>query len=95
MHPSGRLHKFFNPDRLDEVYQKCTAAEMGCVEDKRLLAEGVNRTLEPPRERRRELADRPEYVDEVLREGARLAQATARETLGEVREKMGILEAAL
>ena len=45
------LHKFFNPDRLEEVYQKCTAAEMGCVEDKRLLAEGINRTLEPLRER--------------------------------------------
>ena len=89
------LHKFFNPDRLDEVYQKCTAAEMGCVEDKRLLAEGINRTLEPLRERRRELADKPEYVDEVLRDGARRAQAIARETLGEVREKMGIQEAAL
>ena len=89
------LHKFFNPDRLEEVYQKCTAAEMGCVEDKRLLAEGINRTLEPLRERRRELADKPEYVDEVLREGARRAQAIARETLGEVREKMGIQEAAL
>ena len=89
------LHKFFNPDRLDEVYQKCTAAEMGCVEDKRLLAEGINRTLEPLRERRRELVDKPEYVDEVLREGARRAQAIARETLGEVREKMGIQEAAL
>ena len=58
------------------------------MEDKRLLAEGINRTLEPLRERRRELADKPEYVDEVLRDGARRAQAIARETLGEVREKM-------
>ena len=65
------------------------------MEDKRLLAEGINRTLEPLRERRRELADKPEYVDEVLRDGARRAQAIARETLGEVREKMGIQEAAL
>ena len=89
------LHKFFNPDRLDEVYQKCTAAEMGCVEDKRLLAERINRTLEPLRERRRELADRPEYIGEVLREGARRAQAIARDSLGEVREKMGIQEVAL
>jgi tryptophanyl-tRNA synthetase len=89
------LHKHFNPDRLDEVYQKCTSAEIGCVDDKRLLAEGINRTLEPFRERRRALAENPSYVHEVLQEGARRARIIARETLAEVLDKMGISEAAL
>ena len=89
------LHKYFNPDKLDEVYQKCTSAQIGCVEDKVLLAEGINRTLEPFRERRRELVETPGYVQEVLQEGARRARIIARETLAEVRDKMGISEAAL
>ena len=89
------LHKHFNPDKLDEVYQKCTSAEIGCVEDKHLLAEGINRTLEPFRERRRGLVEKPGYLQEVLQEGARRARTIARETLAEVREKMGISETSL
>jgi tryptophanyl-tRNA synthetase len=89
------LHRYFNPDKLEEVYQKCTTAEMGCVEDKQLLAEGINNALETFRERRRELVKKTGYVQDVLREGARSAQAIARETLAEVREKMGLSEATL
>ena len=89
------LHKYFNPDKLEEVYQKCTAAEIGCVEDKVLLAEGINRTLEPFRERRRELLEKKGYVRDVLREGASRAQAIARETLAEVRERLHLSEDAL
>ena len=77
-------------DMQGEIYQKCAAAEMGCVEDKRLLAEGINRALEPLRERRRELADRPDYIEEALQEGAGRARAIARETLAEVQDRMGI-----
>ena len=89
------LHKLFNPDKLDEVYQKCTSAEIGCVEDKRLLAEGINKALEPFRERRRGLVKNPGYVEEVLQEGASRARIIARETLAEVRDRMGISEAPL
>ncbi|MBF8267048.1 MAG: tryptophanyl-tRNA synthetase [Dehalococcoidia bacterium] len=89
------LHRYFNPDRLDEVYQRCTTAQMGCVEDKRLLADGINKTLEPFRERRREMVGRAGYVQEMLRDGARRAQVIARETLAEVRQKMGLSEEAL
>ena len=89
------LHRYFNPDRLDEVYQRCTTAQIGCVEDKKLLAEGINKALEPFRERRRELKERKGYVQEVLREGARRAGAIARETLAEVRDKMGLSGAIL
>lgn len=84
------LHQLFNPDKLDEVYHGCTTAKIGCVEDKRLLAEGINKTLEHFREARREISEKPDYVEEVLREGSRRAQALARETLTEVLEKMGI-----
>ncbi|MDA0987670.1 MAG: tryptophan--tRNA ligase [Chloroflexi bacterium] len=89
------LHKLFNPDKLDEVYQQCTSAQLGCVDDKQLLADGINKTLEPFRERRREFVEKSGYVEEVLQEGARRARAIARETLSEVRDKMGISEVTL
>jgi len=77
------------------VYQQCTSAQLGCVDDKQLLADGINKTLEPFRERRREVAEKPGYVEEILQEGARYARAIAKETLSEVRGKMGISETPL
>ena len=88
------LHKLFNPGRLEEVYQGCVSAKLGCVDDKRMLADGVNESLAAFRERRSELAARPGYVEDVLREGAGRAQAIARETLAEVQDRLGLAGAA-
>ena len=84
------LHKLFNPGLLDEVYAQCTTAAIGCVEDKQQLADGINRYLGPFRERRRELAEKPEVVREVLADGAARASAVARATIAEVYERMGL-----
>ena len=72
-------------------FTKCRGAEIGCVDCKKILAEGVNRELAPFRERRAEIAQRPGYVEEVLADGARRAQAIASETIKEVKEKIGLL----
>ena len=84
------LHQQFNPDKLDDIAYKCRNALRGCVECKGILADGINRELEPFRERRQGLVERPEYVKEVLADGAQRASAIARETLLEVEEKMGL-----
>lgn len=84
------LHKLFNPQLLDEVYAQCTTAAIGCVEDKQQLADGINRYLAPFRERRRELAEKPDTVREVLADGAARASAVARATIAEVYERMGL-----
>jgi len=86
-----RLHHFFSPDKVDQIAHECKNAVRGCVECKEQLAEGINRALAPFRERRAELAARPQYVKEVLADGARRAHAIATETLSEVKEKMGLL----
>ncbi|MFQ5860526.1 MAG: tryptophan--tRNA ligase [Dehalococcoidia bacterium] len=85
------LQKHFNPDRLDFIYRGCTSATLGCVEDKEQLAQGINRLLQGFRERRQELAARPQGVQEVLAEGARRARSIAQTTIHEVQEKMGLL----
>ncbi len=84
------LHKLFNPHLLDEVYAQCTTAAIGCVEDKQQLADGINRYLAPFRERRRELAEKPDTVREVLADGAARATTVARATIAEVYERMGL-----
>ena len=86
-----RFHEYFNPDHVAEIARKCTTAEIGCVECKTIVAREIARALEPFRQRRAELAARPDYIKEVLADGARRAQAIARETLREAKERMGLL----
>jgi tryptophanyl-tRNA synthetase len=86
-----RLHRYFNTGQADEIASRCQAADIGCVDCKGQLTEGINRTLAPLRERRASFAARPEYVGEVLADGAKRAKIIARKTLAEVKEKMGLL----
>jgi len=86
-----RLHHYFNPDETDGIAEECRSAGRGCVECKRQLAEGINRALLPFRERRAELAEKPQYVRDVVANGAQQAGAIAVETLREVKERMGLV----
>jgi tryptophanyl-tRNA synthetase len=85
------LHGYFNPGQQANIAVKCRAAKIGCVECKMLLAGKINSTLAPLRERRAEIAARPEYVKEVLADGAKRASVIARKTLKEVKQKMGLI----
>jgi len=85
-----RLHGFFNPFQAKDIEPQCRSAKIGCVECKKLLAEGINTSLKEFRERRRELAEKPQYVKDVLADGANRARVIAREVLGEVKHKMGL-----
>ncbi|MCX5999741.1 MAG: tryptophan--tRNA ligase, partial [Chloroflexi bacterium] len=84
------LHRAVYCAKLEEIASDCRSAALGCVDCKRLLAKELNDALAPMRERRRELETRPEYVAEVLEEGARRASAIAQETIREVKENMGL-----
>ncbi len=85
------LHGYFSPSRVDEIANQCRSAAIGCVDCKGLLAQEINTALGPFRERREALAARPQYIGEVLAEGAQRASVIARETIGEVKQKMGLL----
>jgi len=89
-----RLHQTFDSDKLEEIYSQCRSAAIGCVDCKKLLAQEINTALKPLRERRSDLATKPDYIKEVLTEGARRAQAIARETLREAKEKMELISSA-
>jgi tryptophanyl-tRNA synthetase len=89
-----RLHEFFTSERVDEIGSECRRAGIGCVDCKKILAQNISLTLEPFREERAAIAAKPNYVGEVLAEGARRAEAIARETMEEVKEKMKLLQRA-
>jgi tryptophanyl-tRNA synthetase len=89
-----RLHNFFTPGRLEEIAFDCRGAHMGCVDCKKILAESISVNLEPFRERRAALASKSGYVNQVLADGANRAEVIAEETIGEVKEKMRLLQRA-
>jgi tryptophanyl-tRNA synthetase len=86
-----RLQKYFNPLQLNDIAEQCRSAKIGCVDCKMLLAQEINSTLEPFRERRAALATKPKYVADVLADGADRARVIARQTLKEVKLKMGLI----
>lgn len=85
------LHGAFGSPKLEGIASECRSAAIGCVDCKKLLAQEINEVLQPFRERREELAARPDHIREVLADGARRARAIARETMKEVREKMALI----
>jgi len=83
------FHKLMSPPDIQErIYHQCRAAEIGCVDDKKLLAEIMNAFLEPMRQRRREL-DRDTVYD-ILLDGSKRARETAGETMQRVREAIAL-----
>ncbi len=85
-----RLHRYFNPSQLDDIADQCRSAKIGCVDCKLLLAQEINSSLKPFREQRATLATKPQYITDVLADGAERARVIARETLREVKQKMGL-----
>jgi len=85
------LHKYFNPLKLEGIGRECRAAEIGCVDCKMMLAREINDTLQPFRERRLELDAKPQYIKDVLADGAKRAAVIAKETLKEAKERIGLV----
>lgn len=71
------------------------AGGLGYGEVKKMLLEKINAYFGPFRARRKGLAARPDYVEEVLRQGARRARAEARQTMALVRQAVGMLPASV
>jgi len=87
-----RLHNFFTAGQVEEIASECRNASIGCVECKKMLAANISSSLEPFREKRASLASKPNYVAQVLADGASRAEAIAKQTIAEVKEKMKLLQ---
>ena len=89
-------HGFFSdPVIVEKVDRECRVAEIGCYEDKMLLADIVIETLRPMRERAAELRRHPEELRRILDEGREAASAVAAETMAQVRAGMGLWQTSI
>jgi tryptophanyl-tRNA synthetase len=85
------FHKLMSPPDIQErVYHQCRAAEIGCVDDKKLLAQIIIDYLEPMQRRRQELVRDRDTLMDILADGSRRARERAAETLDLVRGAMGL-----
>lgn len=85
------FHKLMSPPDIQErVYHQCRAAEIGCVDDKKLLAQIIIDFLEPMQRRREELVRDRGTVLDILEDGSRKARERAMETMELVRSAMSL-----
>ena len=86
------LHQYFDrPEVLEDVALQCRTAGRGCLDCKKILHRHMVDALAPIRERAAELQAHPQRVLDVLAAGAEHCRTLARETLHEVRDRMGLL----
>lgn len=90
--PVFAYHDSFNPDNeeVDEFKRLYNAGKIGDVKVKQRLAEALNETLAPLRQRRAALISQPDELRAILHAGTRLARPLARAVYEEVTQKMGL-----
>ena len=85
------MHKIFSSaSEVEQINAECRKAEIGCVACKKLFAKNLNEHLIPFREKRAEFAQKPDYIWDVLKDGADRARVIAQETLSEVKDAIGL-----
>jgi len=86
--PVFMYHDAFNPDtaEVEDLKTRYREGKVGDVEVKTKLAKAMNTMLDPMRERRREVAARPERIREIAIEGSRKARTVAQATMERVRD---------
>lgn len=77
-------------EKYERQYQQYQSTGIRYQELKERLAEAIYRELEPIQRKRKELEEKSEYVEQVLRDGAARARIIAEKTISEVQEKMGL-----
>jgi tryptophanyl-tRNA synthetase len=85
------FHKVYSdPETVIRVNRECRQATLGCVEDKKNLAETLVCYLAPFQEVRGRFLRNPSLVEEILEDGCQRARSVASRTMEEVREAMKI-----
>ena len=90
--PVWQLHEIYSTQDVQEwVKQGCRSADIGCVECKQPVIEGVLNELKPIQERAREYEQDLNTVISIVNDGCEKARDIARDTLEDVRKSMGLV----
>lgn len=86
-----QLVQFFLPEEeAKKLAARLTEGGMGYAELKNKLFETLLKYFSEAREKRLELEEKPDYMENVLKEGAKRARVLASETMEMVRRKTGL-----
>jgi tryptophanyl-tRNA synthetase len=89
--PVWQLHEVYSDeDTKAWVQQGCRSAGIGCLACKKPVINAVAAELEPIQQRARQYEKDPDIVRTIIAEGCEQARESARETLQDVREAMGL-----
>jgi tryptophanyl-tRNA synthetase len=89
--PVWQLHEVYSDDSTKAwAREGCRSAGIGCLACKKPVIDAVINELEPIQQRARQYEKDPDVVRAIIAEGCELARESARETLRDVREAMGL-----
>ncbi|MCK5719789.1 MAG: tryptophan--tRNA ligase [Thiomargarita sp.] len=90
--PVWEFHQIYSDmDKKTWVQTGCKNATIGCLDCKQPIIDSIIAELAPIQERAKNYMEEPESVRAILAEGCEQARQTARETLEEVRQVMGLV----
>jgi len=85
------FHKLYtDKETISQVEKDCRAAEIGCVDCKKIMAKNLTEALLPIREKRAHFESNPDLVEDIIREGNTKAGKVAIQTMNQVRSAMNI-----
>ena len=89
--PVWEFHKVYSNEATRQwVTQGCKSAGIGCLECKQPVIDGILAEQQPMLSRAEPYIANPKIVREIVDAGTERARVTARETMREVREAMGL-----
>ena len=84
--PVFAYHKLFSSaDTVAQVDRDCRTAAIGCVDCKKMMADGLVKWIEPIQEQRKEFEADPQQVWDILDAGKKKAHKAAAKTMKRVR----------
>ena len=89
--PVWQFHLVYSDENTRRwVNQGCTSAGIGCLECKQPIIDAVLREQQPMLERAAPYIDNPRIIRDIVDAGADKARQTARQTMHEVRQAIGL-----
>lgn len=90
--PVFELHKVFSSkEEQNEVAEGCRTAGIGCIDCKKILIKNLFAVMEPIWERRNELIDRSDLLEDIIESGSKKAAIVAEKTMLETRKAIGLV----
>lgn len=84
-------HQLFTPEaEKAEIDKGCRTAGIGCIDCKKILLKNMMIVLDPIREKYYQFQSNPQMIDSILDENAKKCTIVAKETILQVKEKMGL-----